>query len=100
MRKQWEFKVKGHSVKVTNDWFFGLKLYVDGECRDTDNALIANGKNVLLSAKLAGFGILEITPKSNFISVEIDAYLLNDTDKQYVYSSHKRLSLSEQRLAK
>jgi hypothetical protein len=100
MRKEWEFKAKGHSVKVINGWFFGLKLYVDDECRDTDNSLTANGKIVLLSANLGESGILEITPKSGVFSIEMDAYLLKDEDKQHVYSSHKRLSLSEQRLAK
>jgi hypothetical protein len=34
-----------------------------------------------------------------FFTVEIDAYLVFDNTKQHIFSSHKRLSLTEQRTA-
>ena len=98
MRKEFEFNVKGHKVKITNSWLHGAKLYVDGDLRDFDKSLTANGKVALLSANLGEFGILEVFPSSLF-SVEMDAYLVTGNAKQYVFSSHKRLSLTEQRTA-
>jgi hypothetical protein len=98
MRKEFEFTVKDHKVKIVNSWTLGAKLYIDGECRDQDSTVFASGKIALLSANL-GFGILEIFPVSGLISTEIDAFLINNSERQHVYSSHKRLSLREQRLA-
>lgn len=100
MRKEFEFTIKNHKVKIVNSWIRGAKLYIDGECRDRDSTFLANGKTALLSAKLGEFGTLEIFPMSALISVEMDAFLIKGNEKQHVYSSHKRLSLSEQRLAK
>jgi hypothetical protein len=100
MRKHFEFTVKGHQIKVTNSWLRGAKLYVDGDFRDQDKSLFAFGSQALLSANLGEHGILEINPLSALISVEIDAYLINNQIKQHVFSSHKHLSLKEQRLAK
>lgn len=99
MRKTWNFEVKGHSVKVTNSWLHGMKLYVDGDFKDHDGSFFASGGEVMLSANLGEAGILEIEPKA-FASVEIDAYLASDGKRQAVFSSTKRLSLSEQRSAK
>jgi hypothetical protein len=98
MRKEFEFNVKNHKIKVTNSWFYGIKLYVDGDFRDFDKSLSANGKVALLSANLGQFGIVEIFPAALF-TVEIDAYLIVDEKKQHVFSSHQRLSLTEQRTA-
>lgn len=100
MRKEFEFTVKDHKVKIVNSWTRGAKLYIDGECRDQDSTFLANGKTALLSADLGEFGILEVFPLSALISVEMDVFLNKDNEKQHVYSSHKRLSLTEQRLAK
>ncbi|MCF6264724.1 MAG: hypothetical protein L3J24_14215 [Xanthomonadales bacterium] len=102
MRKEFEFTVKGHKVKVVNSWTRGVKLYIDGDFRDQDFSFlsIAWGKTALLSAKLGEFGILEIFPISALISVEIDAFLIRGNEKQPVYSSHKHLTLTEIRLAK
>ena len=47
MRKEFEFTVKGHKVKIVNSWFGGVKLYVDGDLRDKDSTFIANGKTVV-----------------------------------------------------
>ncbi|PKH00671.1 hypothetical protein [Paraglaciecola sp. MB-3u-78] len=47
MRKEFEFNVKDHKIKVTNSWLHGAKLYVDGDFRDFDKSLSANGKNTV-----------------------------------------------------
>jgi len=95
MRKEFKFNVKDHQIKVTNSWFHGAKIYVDGDFRDFDKSLSAYGKVALLSANLGELGILEIFPVA-FFTVEIDAYLVFDNTQQFVFSSHKRLSLTEQ----
>ena len=100
MRKEFEFTVRNHKIRIVKFWNRGCKLYVDGDFRDQDTSILAFGKTALLSAKLADCGILEIFPNSAFISVEMDAFLFNDNEKLHVYSSHKRLSLREQRLSK
>ncbi|MDO6428569.1 hypothetical protein Q4489_16270 [Thalassotalea sp. 1_MG-2023] len=100
MRKVFEFNVKGHNIKVINHWFGGLKLYVDGNIKDTDRSLFAFGKTPLLTTNLDAHGTLEILPISKMLSVEIDAVLNNNKSLQHVYSSHRRLSLQQQRLAK
>jgi hypothetical protein len=99
MSKVFQFKVKNHTVKIVNSWFRGVKLYVDGEFRDQDSSFLASGKKALLSTNLGDAGILEIYPLSALISVEMDAYLTLNNFTQHVYSSHKRLSLTEQRTA-
>jgi len=98
MTKSFEFTLKSKKIKIINFWFGGIKLYVNGDLRDFDKTLFAISNKALLSANLDDIGILEIKPLSGLISVEIDAYLVNGTDIQYVYSSHKRLSLKEKRL--
>lgn len=100
MRKIFEFAVKSHRVKITNSWFSGAKLYIDGELRDSDTTFFAFGKKTLLSAALGELGVLEIKPLSTVFTVEMDAFLVRGTSTQLVYSSHRRLSLSEQRLVK
>ncbi|ARD42926.1 hypothetical protein [Colwellia sp. PAMC 21821] len=100
MRKEFEFTVKDHNVKIVNTWARGIKLYIDGDCRDQDTSFFANGRTALLSAKLGELGILEVFPKSALISVEIEVFLIKGNEKQRVYSSQKRLNLTEQRLAK
>ncbi|WP_166377450.1 hypothetical protein [Pseudoalteromonas sp. Z9A4] len=100
MRKSIEFTVKSIKVKIINSWFSGTKLYVNGDLRDTDKTLLAFRNNTLLSANLGELGVLEIKPLSGLITTEMDAYLVNDTNIQHVYSSHKRLSLKEQRVAR
>ena len=100
MRKEFEFTIKDHKIKIVNTWSRGAKLYIDGEFRDQDSSFLANGKTALLSANLGKLGILEIFPVSALISVEMDAFLVKNNENQHIYSSHKRLSLTEQRLAK
>ncbi len=100
MRKEFKFKVKNHSIRIVNTWTRGVKLYVDGDLRDHDSSFFALGKAALLSANLGESGILEIFPMSALISVEMDAYLVSENSQQLVFSSHKRMSLTEQRAAK
>jgi len=100
MRKEFEFTIKNHKIKIVNSWTRGAKLYIDGEFRDQDSSFLANGKTALLSANLGKFGTLEVFPMSALISVEMDAFLINNNEKQHIYSSDKRLSLTEKRLAK
>ena len=64
MSKEFQFKVNEHQIKILCG-FLLIKLYIDGECRDTDNALSSNGKTAILSANLGELGILEIIPKSS-----------------------------------
>jgi hypothetical protein len=99
MSKVFQFKVKNHTIKIVNSWLRGAKLYVDGDFRDHDSTFLAIGKKSLLSASLGESGVLEIIPMSALFSVEMDAYLISDNSTQHVYSSHKRLSLTEQRTA-
>ncbi len=93
MRKVFEFKVKGHKIKIVNSWFAGAKLYVDGDLRDHDSSMFATGKTALLCAKLADLGILEVFPLSGLVSVEMDAFLITSNDRLPVYSSRKDLSV-------
>ena len=96
MRETWSFEVKGHSIKVVNSWLHGMKLYVDGDFKDHDRSFFAFGGEVLLSTNLGDLGILEIEPRA-FFTVEIDVYLASYGKRQPVFSSTKRLSLSQQR---
>jgi hypothetical protein len=96
MRKTWNFEVKRHSIKVVNSWLHGMKLYVDGDFRDRDRSFFVFGGEVMLSANLSEVGVIEIEPRS-FVTVEIDVYLSKDGKRQLVFSSTKRLSLSQQR---
>lgn len=95
MRKEFRFIVKNHKIKITNSWLWGAKLYIDGDLRDKDSTLLANGKTTLLSVNLGEHGILEVMPTSAIISVEMDAFLIVDNHKQHVYSSHKDITLTE-----
>ena len=59
-------------IKTTLDSLYGVTIYT----------FIANGKTALLSAKLADLGVLEVFPISALISVEMDAFLITDDEKQ------------------
>ena len=52
---------ENHKIRVTNGWFSGDKLYVDGEFRDNSSAMIQTNKNFsMLLAKLSGNEIMEV----------------------------------------
>ena len=48
MRKEFQFKVKGHDINVVNSWIRGVKLYVDGDFSDQSRSFFANGKIYLI----------------------------------------------------
>lgn len=55
MTKELIAEFEGHQIRVVNTWFSGAKLYIDGECRDTDtHFLILSAKTALLSARIDG----------------------------------------------
>jgi len=66
MRKEWKFNANNHANRVANSWFGGIKLYVDGDCRDTDTSFLVFAKTVLLSARLHDGDVLEISVESGF----------------------------------
>ncbi|RLV57988.1 hypothetical protein D5018_19605 [Parashewanella curva] len=92
MRKTFEFEVKGHNVKITNSWFSGAKLYVNGDLKDTDKTRVARGDVALLATNLGEAGFLQIKPLSTPFTVEMDAYLVVGNNSEHVYSSHKQLN--------
>ena len=63
--KEWVARHEGHSIRVTNTWFGGAKLYIDGECRDANTDLFAlSAARPRLSARLEpgkpGSGLVEV----------------------------------------
>jgi hypothetical protein len=53
-KKEWLARFKEHEIRVVNSWLFGgAKLYIDGECRDTNQQQVTVDKtSPLLSAQL------------------------------------------------
>lgn len=101
MSKEFSFVIQNHKIKIVNRWLDGIKLYIDGECRDQSRKLFALGNQTLLSANLNELGILEIVPNSGMFSIELDAYLLGSQEQRlHVYSSYDRVSLKAQRFIK
>lgn len=55
--KEWTCQHEGHAIRVVNSWFSGAKLYVDGDCRDTNRDLFSvDASRPLLSCSLPGEG--------------------------------------------
>ena len=55
MLRVWIAEYDGHQIRVHNTWFSGQRLFIDGECRDTDGQLfIVSGTIPRLSARLLG----------------------------------------------
>jgi hypothetical protein len=53
MSKQWITEYEGHRIRVVNSWFSGIKLYVDGDLRDTNTQLVSlDSSQPLLSARV------------------------------------------------
>ena len=67
-QKEWSTEVQGHTIKVTNSWIGGAKLYIDGECRDTNNKTIADPNKPALSAR-----IVKENPQSPLVEVFVKA---------------------------
>jgi hypothetical protein len=54
--KRWSAVYDGHEILVVNTWF-SCKLYIDRECRDTNQEAVAwNAERPRLSASLPGEG--------------------------------------------
>lgn len=52
-KKEWVAKHNGSEIRVTNTWTGGTKLYIDGDCRDTNNDMLAfSRKTPMLSARV------------------------------------------------
>lgn len=39
--KEWTASHNGKAIRVVNTWFNGARLYINGECRDTNTKLFA-----------------------------------------------------------
>lgn len=91
MRKTWQFKVGLHTIKITNSWLFGTKLYVNGELKDIEHSLFAVGDKVLLSAPL-NQDTLEIVPRA-FFTLDIDAFLATSHSRELVFSTSKHIPI-------
>ena len=69
-QKDWIAVVQGHSIRVSNTWTGGAKLYIDGERRDTNNAQVVSPSGAALSARLelgrADSPLVEVFVKSLF----------------------------------
>ena len=51
-QKDWIAEAQGHSIRVSNTWIGGAKLYIDGECRDTNHTMVGSPSGAALSARL------------------------------------------------
>lgn len=106
MKKEWIFIVNSQEVTVVNTWLFGIKLYINGELKDKDFSFFTWGNTAILSAQIKDGHVLEICPRPDLLSLEIDAYLVSNADisqsesTRHVYSSYRSLRLKRQRFAK
>lgn len=75
MTKEWIAEYNGHRIRVQNTWFSGARLYVDGECRDTNQQIFGvSGAIPRLSARLVDSDgqtrVIEIFVKAPFFTVK------------------------------
>ncbi|MDE3273603.1 hypothetical protein [Pseudoalteromonas sp. G4] len=96
MYSEWKFQLAQHEVRITNNWFTGLKLYVDGQLKGKNRLPIALGTHAFIKAELENLGTLEVIPFALF-TVEVSVKLTTDAESLLVYSSHERVSLSTKR---
>lgn len=52
MKKEWVAEFQGHQIRVTNAWVGGAKLYIDGDCRDSNHERIVRANTPVLSAHI------------------------------------------------
>jgi hypothetical protein len=50
--KEWATVHNACKIRVTNAWTGGAKLYIDGDCRDTNNDMFASVSSPALSARV------------------------------------------------
>ena len=98
MSESWSFRTIDHKVKVTNSWFFGVKLYIDGKLSDKDTSFLDFGEEAL-TAKLANGMLLEVIPKPGLVSVQMDAYLVEDEQRRLVFSSYQPTALIDHEIS-
>ena len=67
-QKEWIAEVQGHAIRVSNSWTGGAKLYVDGECRDTNSRMFTGSSSAALSSRLE-----QSNPASPLIEVYVKA---------------------------
>jgi hypothetical protein len=54
MKKEVLADFHGHSIRVVNTWFSGMKLYIDGDVRDEHRGMFSvSGDSPALSASLS-----------------------------------------------
>lgn len=94
MSESWSFTAISHKIKVTNSWFFGVKLYVDGKLRDKDTSFLDFGEEAL-TAVLEHGRVLEVVPKPGLVSVQMDAYLIEEEHRRLVFSSYQPRTVIE-----
>jgi hypothetical protein len=51
--KEWLVEFQNHQIRVTNSWFRGAKLYIDGTLRAENRSLIANPSRPAFSTPLS-----------------------------------------------
>jgi hypothetical protein len=51
-KKDWVSTHNGCQIRVTNSWFGSAKLYIDGECRDTNSDMFVSSRAPALSARM------------------------------------------------
>ena len=49
---EWVAHYNGHKIRVTNALLGGAKLYIDGDCRDTNTQLFVSPSRPVLSARV------------------------------------------------
>lgn len=52
MKKEWIAELEGNKIRVTNAWFGGAKLYINGDCRDTNTETSTRSDTPALSARI------------------------------------------------
>ena len=51
--KEWLATYENHEIRIVNTWFSGAKLYIDGDCRDTNTEYVTvSGNRPVLSATI------------------------------------------------
>ena len=68
--KEWVSEFEGTTIKVVNTWLGGAKLYINGDCRDTNNDLTATKDTAILSARIE-----QGKPESPLVEIFIKAIL-------------------------
>jgi hypothetical protein len=52
MSKEWIANHNGCQIRVANGWLGAAKLYIDGDCRDTNNDMFVSSRSAALRARV------------------------------------------------